>query len=177
MVDLPPSDDGEHVGRLVHHVRQGHAGQLSLDPLGRGDLLEHFADLDRALRDRAAHLLGVPAFGARPLRVGLVVSSAQCAPGAEAQSLVDAHGDDVPLEVALVRGPVALVDGEAPQAMGAGVFVCFRDHPGGDVGCAQIQDAACGDLVVEGLHEFGDGGCPVPPVDVKQVDVGCLQLL
>ncbi len=69
-----------------------------------------------------------------------------------------------------------MVDGEAAQAVGACVLVGFGDDPGGEVGCAEVEDAAGGDLVVEGLHEFGDGGGPVPPVDVEEVDVGCLEL-
>ena len=53
----------------------------------------------------------------------------------------------------------------------AGVLVCFGDDPGGGVADAEVEDFALLDDGVEGLHEFGDGGCEVPPVDVEDVEV------
>ena len=66
---------------------------------------------------------------------------------------------------------MALVDAELREAVVAGVLVCFADDPGGGVGDAKVQDFSGGDAMVEGLHEFGDGGAEVPPVDVEKVDV------
>lgn len=71
---------------------------------------------------------------------------------------------------------MALVDAKLRQTLLPGVFVCFADDPGGGVTDTEVEDFPCGDKVVEGLHELGDGGCEVPPMDVKKVDIGSLQL-
>lgn len=57
----------------------------------------------------------------------------------------------------------------------AGVLVCFGDDPGGGVGDAEVEDFSLLAHGVEGLHEFGDGGGEVPPVEVEDVDVGGLE--
>ena len=59
----------------------------------------------------------------------------------------------------------------------AGVFVCFADDPGRGVGDAEVEDFSGRDDVVEGVHDFGDGGGVVPPVDVEEVDVARLEFL
>jgi len=71
---------------------------------------------------------------------------------------------------------LALVDDELAEAVVAGVLVCFGYDPGGGVGDAEVEDAALVAGCVEGLHEFGDGGCHVPPVHVEDVDVVGLEL-
>ena len=70
-----------------------------------------------------------------------------------------------------------MVDDELAQALLAGVFVCFGDDPGGGVADTEVEDFSGGDDVVEGVHEFGDGGGEVPPVDVEDVDEVGLQFL
>ncbi len=55
------------------------------------------------------------------------------------------------------------------------VLVRFGDDPGGCVAHAEIENFALLDNCVEGLHEFGDGSCEVPPVDVEDVEVIGLQ--
>ncbi len=58
----------------------------------------------------------------------------------------------------------------------ARVLVGPADDPGGRVGNAEVEDFAGLDEVVEAVHDFGDGGGEVPPVDVEKIDVAGLEL-
>lgn len=72
---------------------------------------------------------------------------------------------------------MALVDAELGEAMVAGVLIRFADDPGWGIAHAEVENFPSSDDVVEGLHEFGNRGGKVPPVDVEEVDVVCLEFL
>ena len=112
-----------------------------------------------------------------PLLLGLELAAAEGPPGRETHALVRAHIEDVAFEIAVRGRPLALVDDELAETLLAGVFVRFGDDPGRGVADTEIEDFACGDDVVEGVHEFGDRGCEVPPMHVEYVDEVGLELL
>lgn len=177
VLDFAPADDGEHVGRFVHHVRQRHGRERRVVE-SRGHFLEHGGDA--LLFGRGAAHLAALAPGLLlllPLLRGFEVAAAEGAPGRETHALVGAHVEDVALEVAVCGRPFALVDDELAEALLAGVFVGFGDDPGRGVADAEVEDFAGGDDVVERVHEFGDRGCEVPPVDVEDVDEVGLEFL
>ena len=164
--NLAPADDGEDVGRLVPHVRQRDARDQG--PLCPRESVEDHGDLLR--------VLGLAHFA--PFGFALVVlgahegAAAQGAPGRQRHAFGLAHGDDVALEVAHGGAPEALVDAEGGEALLAGVLVGLADDPGRGVADAQVEHLAADDEVVQRLHDLGDRGGKVPPVDVEQVDVG-----
>lgn len=161
MLDLAPADDREHVRGFVHHIRQRHARHQR--PLPVCDSLQHRGHHRRVLRRQVGHLPPL----AIVLALGLEVAPAQRAPGCERHPLIHAHGDDVPLEVALRGGPFALVDGKGAKAVVARVLVGFDDEPGRGVGDAEVEDLAGLDKVVEGLHELFNTSCHIPVVNIK----------
>lgn len=77
-----------------------------------------------------------------------------------------AHGDNLALQVTLLRRIAALVDGERAQAVLACVGVAFDNEPGRRVTYAQVENFALRHEVVEGLHQLGDGCGVVVYVDV-----------
>ena len=171
MLDFTPADNGENVGRFMPHVRQRDARD------GRAlclcDFLQRRRDFDHVFRLARLAALLLP----------LVIlwthkgAAAEGAPGGERHALGLAHGDDVAFKVAHGRVPEALVDAEGREALLARVLVGLADDPGGGVADAEVEDFSRGDGVVEGVHDLGDGGGVVPPVDVEQVDVARLELL
>ena len=171
MVDLPSSHNGEDVWRFVHDIRQRHARHLRLLPLR--NTLQHLRHLDLRLR-RRRH---VPPLAALPLLLALEVAAPERPPRRETHALGVAHGDDVALKVPLRRRPPALIDDELAQPVVARVLVGLADDPRGRVADAEVEDLAGADEVVERLHELGDGGGEVPPVDVQQIDIVGPQLL
>lgn len=60
--------------------------------------------------------------------------------------------------------------------MSTGVFIGLADNPGWSVADAEVEHFALLDQGIEALHDFGNAGCIVPPVDVQDVDVADLQL-
>ena len=118
-----------------------------------------------------------------PLSLPLIIlrvhkrAATQRPPRRQRHPLTLTHGYDVAFKVARGGVPEALVDAELREALLAGVFVGLGDDPGGGVADAEVEDFARGDGVVEGVHDFGDRGGVVPPVDVEQVDVARLEFL
>ena len=120
VLDLTSADDGEHVGRLLHHVRK-RDGREGFDPVLAGDFLQrgrHFFLL-RFLLAGADHF---PQSFARflallDLFLGLELAAADDAKGRERHAEVPAHGNDLALKVAVHHAPAALVDGEGRLAM------------------------------------------------------------
>ncbi len=125
MVDLPPTYNGEDVGRFVHDVRQRHTGDLGL--LLLGDAGQDLRDVDMGFRWTAhvSTLVGVTSV--------FEVAAAKGTPWSDAHAFSSAHGDDFALEIARCCGPTALVDGELTKAVVTGVLVCFGHNPGWEV--------------------------------------------
>lgn len=116
MLDLAAAHNGIHVWVLGAYVGERNASDLRVLLLGEG--LERLGHGDVFWgRGAAAALLIVLA-----LLFGGEVAAAEGAPGADGHALVAGHGEDFALEVALCGGPAALVDGEAAEAVVAGVW-------------------------------------------------------
>ncbi len=171
MFDLASPDNGVDVGRFMHHIAERNTRERR--PLGFGHLVQHRGDLARLFIGRTQ--LTALAFGLLELLLSFEQPAAERAPRCDGHALVFAHGQDIAFEIALGGAPAALVDAELREGVVAGVLVCFGDDPSGGVADAEVEDFPRGDHVVEGLHEFGDGGGEVPPVDVEEVDVAGLE--
>ena len=172
MIDLPSTDDGKDIRRLVHDIRQRHARESS--PMRLPHLLQRirYGRIVRRRRPRPALPLHLLALLSR-----LETAATEGAPGGHAHPLGCAHVDDIALEVPIARGPATLVNDELAQAMVAGVLVGLAHHPGGGVGDAEVEHFALADDVVEALHELGDADGEVPPVHIENIQVVGLQLL
>ena len=172
MIDLPPTDNGKHIGRLVHHIRQRHTRKSS--PMRLPHLLQRIRHgrIMRRRRPRPALPLHLLALLGR-----LEAAPTERTPGGHPHPLGRAHVDDVALEVTIARGPAALVDDELAQAVVAGVLVGFAHDPGGGVGDAEVEHFGLADDVVEALHELGDADGEVPPVHIENVQVVGLEFL
>lgn len=157
----------------MHHIAERDTRESR--PLGFGHLIQHRGDLARLFVGRTK--LATLAFGLLQLLLRFEQAPAEGAPRCDGHPLVFAHGQDIAFEIALGGAPAALIDAELRECVVARVLVCFGDDPGRGVADAEVEDFAGGDHVVEGLHEFGDGGGEVPPVDVEDVDVGGLEFL
>ena len=159
MLHLPPTNNREHIRRLLHHIRQRHRGNTHPLPDLPRNLLQRSGNIHlvgRQLRrphDRADLLAR---FLLRlDLGLRLEAAAADGAPGREREPEMPAHGNDVPLEVAARDGPEALVDDEGGLAVRVRVGVGRGDEPGGCVGDAEVQDFAGGNEVVQGVHDLG----------------------
>lgn len=84
--------------------------------------------------------------------------------------------DCTSLKVAVGGAPLALVDRELPQIVITRVLVGLRNDPGRCVTDTEIEHLALCDEVVQALHDLRDGSGEVPPVNVQQVNVVCLEL-
>ena len=73
--------------------------------------------------------------------------------------------------------PSSLVDGEDGLAVLPRISVASSDDPRRRIRDPEVEDLAGLDDRVQGVHDFGDGGRPVPPVEVEDVDVLGPQLL
>ncbi len=173
MLDLAPADDGENVGGFVHDVGEGDGGD------GRRVRIREFLERGRDGPDlfrRTAHFAAF-IFLLFECFCGSEIAPPQSAPWCQGHAFSFAHGQDVSLKVAHGGAPVALVDAELGEAMVAGVLIRFADDPGWGIADAEVENFSSSDDVVEGLHEFGNRGGKVPPVDVEEVDVVCLEFL
>lgn len=116
-------------------------------------------------------------FAILPRLRGLEPALTQGRPRGDGHALIATHGDDLALHVADSRVPLALVDGERTQAVGARVVVGLDDDPRRRVRHPEVEHLAGGDERVQAVHDLLDGGGKVPPVHVQQVDVVGAQLL
>ena len=111
LLGLAPAEHGEHVRRLLHRPRDRDTPKRRAAP-----------DLLRDARERRAHALlcgtlrgAVPERGrpaCRDLGLSLVLARAEHAPGDDAHALCAAHRDDLALQVASRKRPLALVCGD-----------------------------------------------------------------
>lgn len=173
MLELPTTANREDVRGFVHHIPQRYTGDGGSFRLS--DLIQHRRDLPR-LFGRPAPISAF-AFGLLQLLVGLKLSGPEDRPGSHGHALVFAHGQDIAFEVPLRGVPLALVDAEGREGVIASVLVGLADDPRRSVADAEVDDFPSGDHVVQRLHELGDGGCEVPPMDIEQINVVRLQLL
>lgn len=173
VLELAAADDGIDVGILGADVGDGDAGDGGVLFLGQG--VERGGD-GAALVGGLVRLAAF-VFGGCELLVRLEEGAPHDAPGRDGHAFALAHGEDVAFEVAHHGGPETLVDGELRQAVLTGVLIRFGHDPGRRVADAEVQNLARGDDAVQGLHQLGDGGGKVPPVDVEEVDVVGLELL
>lgn len=175
--DFAPAHDRRHVRRLVHHVRERDGCEWRGWRARGGDRVQHGRDGGFVAREQGGHVAALVFLLLSRGRRRFKVPAAQGAPGRKAHALVSAHGDDVPLEVALRGRPAALVDGEGPQAVVARVRVGLGHDPRRRVADAQVQHFSALHEVVETLHHLLDPRGEVPVMHVQQVDVAGLQLL
>src|SRR5690242_13306872 len=56
-------------------------------------------------------------------------------------------------------------------------FICFADDPSRGVTNSKVQYLSAVDHSIEGLHQFWDRCCEVPPMNVQQVNVISLEFL
>ena len=73
--------------------------------------------------------------------------------------------------------PSSLVDRKHRLPVLPRVGVARSDDPSGRVGDPEVEDLPGLDDGVEGVHDLGDGGGEVPPVEVEDVEVVGLELL
>lgn len=159
VLDLAAADDGEHVGRLLHHVGERDRRQALEAVLAR-DLFQRRADLLLAGRlvaraKGAAQALAL-LLARLDLLLGLELAPANHVPGRERHAKVARHRDDVALKVAQHDVPPPLVHAERRLAVRAGIGVGRADEPRWRVRDAQVQHFALLDQDVQTVHDFFD---------------------
>ena len=102
-----------------------------------------------------------------------------------------AHGNDLSLHSAVHDVPETLINHERRLPMITSVLVRLRNNPRGGIrdalrsrdemkqwkrragrfGAYQVKHFSLLNEHVEAIHHFFDGGLPVPPVDVENIDI------
>ena len=107
------------------------------------------------------------------------------------------HRDYVSLEGAVENAPLSLVDREGSECVVPGILVRLCDDPGRSIRDSlyqfrvstrfappdartithEVEHFPRGNKCMEGMHELGDAGIPVPEMNIVQIDVGRPELL
>lgn len=196
MLQSACSNKRKHIGSLLHHISKGDIMKGSL--LG---LPHRFKLCRHCLVGIARH-----AFSPRIVRLALFqcfcrlkFPSTYCAIWYEGHTFIPAQRDDVALKVTDGRIPKALVGDKLAQAVITCVLIRFGDNPGGAITSqvlaiaprydleylmlsSPIRDSkivhfARTDEIIQTIHELRNRCVVIPPVNIKEVNVGRPQIL